>query len=350
MENDLAGATDLGSELNSPLIVVVIPAYCVAKQIEKVLSQIPSFVSHIVVVNDCSTDDTAEVVRKCKDQRIHLINLETNQGVGGATLRGYAAAVELGASVIVKIDGDDQMDPAYLADLIWPVVSRQADYCKGNRFMHPEELKSMPWVRRLGNIGLSFLTKLASGYWDIFDPTNGYTAISAAIVPLLDRAHLDRRYFFESSLLIELGVRRAVVKDVYMPARYGLETSALSEVKALWSFPFRLLAGTLRRITALYFVRDFGIFSVLLVTGIVACLAGTLWGAYHWGLSIAYDKPASTGTVMLAVLPIILGVQFLLQAIFIDIQNVPAKSLQQLSSSRAMEKLMARLGGRHAQP
>ena len=151
MEDPQASLSEPSFELTTPTIVVVIPAYNVSKHIEKVLGQIPGFVAHIVVVNDSSSDNTAELVKNWKDLRVHLITHESNQGVGGATLSGYSAAIQLGATVIVKVDGDDQMDLAYLADLILPVIRRQADYSKGNRFMHPDELRSMPWVRRLGN-------------------------------------------------------------------------------------------------------------------------------------------------------------------------------------------------------
>jgi glycosyltransferase involved in cell wall biosynthesis len=169
-----------------PLIAVVIPAYRAERQILKVLSGIPSFVSFIVVVDDCSPDTTAELVRNHTDPRIHLVSHSANQGVGGAVLTGYNRALELGAEIIAKMDSDDQMDPAYLIPLLAPILTGQADYTKGNRFLHVNELQSMPLIRRIGNAGLSFLTKAASGYWNIFDPTNGYTAIHASIIPLLE--------------------------------------------------------------------------------------------------------------------------------------------------------------------
>jgi glycosyltransferase involved in cell wall biosynthesis len=227
-----------------PPIAVVIPAYRAEKYIMKVLGGIPSFVSIIVVVNDCSPDRTTEIINTCKDPRVHLVLHEKNQGVGGAVLTGYVEAVALGAKIIVKMDSDDQMDPAYLLPLIAPILTHQADYAKGNRFLNANELKSMPVVRRIGNAGLSFLTKLASGYWNIFDPTNGYTAIETSILPLMDFAHIQRRYFFESSMLVELGLIRAVIKDVQIPARYTDAPSSLSEWKVLSP---SILSGILAR-------------------------------------------------------------------------------------------------------
>jgi dolichol-phosphate mannosyltransferase len=313
--------------INLPTIAVVIPAYLSEKHILTVLAGIPPFVSFIVVVNDCSPDRTPELVRACTDSRIYLVSHKNNQGVGGAVITGYDKAVELGAKIIVKMDGDDQMDPVYIVPLIAPILMNQADYTKGNRFLHADELKSMPLVRRIGNAGLSFLTKAASGYWNVFDPTNGYTAIHASIVPLLDTNKLHRRYFFESSMLIQLGMIRAVIQDVEIPAKYQDEVSSLSEWKALFEFPLRFLSGFLHRLLVQYFVRDFGVFSMLLISGLGLSAFGLFFGLYHWYLSSLTATIASTGTVMIAVLPLILGSQLLIQSMIVDMQNIPGEPL-----------------------
>ncbi len=129
-----------------PAIGVIIPAFRAEKHILKVLAGIPRFVTFIIVVDDCSPDHTAELVRSCLDSRIFLILHEKNQGVGGAMITGYAKAVELGAKIIVKMDSDDQMDPAYLVPLIAPILMNQADYTKGNRFLHIDEFL-VPFLR-----------------------------------------------------------------------------------------------------------------------------------------------------------------------------------------------------------
>jgi dolichol-phosphate mannosyltransferase len=310
-----------------PPIAVVIPAYRSEKHISEVLAGIPLFVSFIVVVNDCSPDHLADVVQSCTDQRIHLVSHETNQGVGAAALTGYCKAVELGAEIIVKMDSDDQMDPNYLIPLIAPILTSHADYTKGNRFLHAEELKSMPIIRRVGNAGLSFLTKAASGYWNIFDPTNGYTAIHASVLPLLDSNRLHRRFFFEISMLIQLGMADSVVQDVAIPARYRDQVSSLSEWKSLLEFPPRLLAGYLRRLLIKYFLRDFGICSMLLLFGICFSVFGFFFGLYHWYLSSITNTIASAGTVMIAVLPLVLGSELLIQSMIVDMQNIPTQPL-----------------------
>lgn len=311
----------------SEQIAVVIPAYRAETHILKVLAGIPQFISWIVVVDDCSPDSTFKLVEGYQDPRIRLLSHDKNQGVGAAVWTGYREAEKLGANVIVKMDSDDQMRPEHLIPLLAPILTHQADYSKGNRFLHADKLKSMPILRRVGNAGLSFLTKAASGYWNIFDPTNGYTAIHASIIPLLNESRIHRRYFFESSMLIELNMIRAVIQDVEIPARYQEEVSSLSEWRALFEFPPRLLVGLLRRVLTQYFVRDFGIFSMLMMSGLFFSLFGILFGLYHWYVSWATHTVASTGTVMIAVLPLLLGAQLLLQAMIVDIQNTPKKPL-----------------------
>jgi len=312
-------------------IAVIIPMYNAQDHIVDVLRGIPSFVRTIIVVDDASPDDSAARVQQLADPRVRLVRHSRNQGVGGAMLTGYQTAIKCGAEILVKMDSDDQMDPAFLLPLIAPILRGEADCAKGNRFLHARELSAMPLQRRIGNIGLSFLTKMATGYWNIFDPTNGYTAIHAIVFPLLNLASIDRRYFFESSMLLELGLVRAVVQDVSIPARYAGEKSHLSEWKSLLQFPPRLVAGFLRRLWVQYFLRDFGVFSVFLVSGSALFAFGAIFGAYHWWLYAWQFRVASpTGTIMLSVLPIILGVQLLLQAIVLDVQNVPSKPLQKL--------------------
>lgn len=312
-----------------PKIAVVIPAYKAALTIQKVIEHLPSFVCEVIVVDDCSPDNTSEIVTALQrnDPRITLHRHVSNQGVGGAVWTGYKIALEKGADVVVKMDSDDQMDPVYIEPLIRPIIDRRADYVKGNRFLHEKELVRMPWMRRIGNLGLSFLTKLASGYWNIFDPTNGYTAIRASLIPKLNEARIDRRYFFESSMLIELGMQRAVVRDISIPAKYGDEKSSLSELKSLIEFPPKLLRALIRRTIYLYFLRDFTAVSVFIVAGFLLSFFGFLWGVRHWVLSMQTGSESSTGTVMIAVLPLIIGLQLILQAVVLDIQNVPTEVL-----------------------
>lgn len=317
------GAARRRSAASFPRVAVVIPVYRDAAHIGGVLASIPASVSVIVVVDDASPDETAEVVSAQRDPRVHYVRHETNCGVGGAMLTGYRQAARLGAEILVKMDADGQMDAAQLPRLIAPIVNGDADYTKGNRFLHAPQLAAMPPLRRIGNMGLSFLAKLASGYWDVFDPTNGYTAIHASVLPMINQDALDPRFFFETSMLVELSMCRAVVRDVPMPARYRGEMSSLSESRAFVSFPPRLIRSLVRRVVMHHFVQDFGLFALFLVSGLLLSAFGAGFGAWAWIVNAHRNVETSAGTVMIAVLPIILGIQLLLQALTLDIQSTP---------------------------
>ena len=306
-------------------IAIIIPMYNVSNHILDVLAEIPDMVDMIIAVDDKSQDQSVQLVKQSSDPRIHLIQHEHNQGVGGAMRSGFRYAIDQQATICIKIDGDGQMPLKYLPELISPIHKGKADFTKGNRFSEVESILNMPWIRRVGNLGLSFLTKAASGYWSTFDPTNGFFAIDGNLLKKLNLSLLHSRYFFETSLLCALYQQHAVIEEISMPARYGNEKSALSEVKALFEFPPLLFAKFIRRIWLSYFVMDFSIASISLLTGFILSLFGAIWGIYWWYQSHLTGIPSTTGTVIIATIPIILGFQLILQFITIDIQNVPSK-------------------------
>ncbi len=306
-------------------LAVVIPAYHVADTIEVVINELPDFLHHIIVVDDASPDNTSELVQSIAngDRRIVLIRHEQNQGVGGAMLTGFRKALELGAQVVVKIDGDHQMDPTHIPALVTPLLEGKADYAKGNRFRDFESLQHMPLVRRIGNLGLSFLTKAATGYWNCFDPTNGYFAIRAEMLVQLPLERIDRDYFFETSMLANLYLLDAFVLDVPIAARYRGERSSLSIWRVLTQFPVKLLTTLFRRLLLRYFLFDFSMVSVYLLTGIPLILFGLSFGSIKWFQYYQLGVPAPTGTVILPTLALILGIQILLSAIAIDMNAAP---------------------------
>ena len=316
-----SGRRDL-SEYN---IAAVVPAYKVEREIVSVLSSLPGYIRHIIVVDDNSPDGTAERIRSHfqRDERIILLNHKENQGVGGATVTGFRRALELDAQIVVKIDGDGQMPSSRIPDLVWPLVNGEADFAKGNRFRDFQALGAMPTIRRVGNAALSFLAKAATGYWNCFDPANGFIAMRADLLRSLPLERLDKSYFFEISLLSQVYLHDAVVRDVPMPARYGDETSSMSISKVFLSFPPKLLYVLTRRILLKYFVYDFSLVSIYLMVGLPVLLFGLVFGGFNWFQYGQLGIPAPTGTIMLATLPIILGFQLLLSAIGIDIQSVP---------------------------
>ncbi|CAA7624504.1 Glycosyltransferase involved in cell wall biogenesis [Candidatus Terasakiella magnetica] len=304
-------------------IAVVIPCYRVSRHIEAVLAGIPPLVHHILVVDDCCPDGSGDIAAASSDPRVEVLRHSVNKGVGGAVITGYRRARALECDIVIKMDGDDQMDPAHLPRLIAPLAADRADYAKGNRFCHYHELKTMPPVRLFGNSALSFLVKLASGQWGVMDPSNGYTAIHRRALDELELERLAPRYFFESDMLIQLGIAGLPVEDVAMPARYGDETSSLAVGKVAREFPPLLLKGFLRRLLIRYFVGDFNIASLYLLIGLPLLAFGIVTGLVQWGESVVTGVVRSAGTVMLVAMPTILGFQLLLQAIAYDVQAAP---------------------------
>jgi glycosyltransferase involved in cell wall biosynthesis len=281
------------------------------------------------VVDDASPDSTADLVAAAagEDDRILLIRHPSNLGVGGAMGTGYRKALELGAQIVVKIDGDGQMDMEHLPRLLQPLVDGKADYCKGNRFRDFKSLRQMPFIRRVGNMGLAFLAKAATGYWQIFDPTNGYNAIRSEVLAQLPLDNIDRTYYFEISMLANLYLIGAVVKDVPMPARYQGEVSSLLIHRILFEFPSRLLTTFLRRLVLKNFIYDFSMGSIYLLSGLPLLLFGLTFGIYKWVQYASKGIPAPTGTVMLPTLSVLLGIQLLLSAIEIDLRSIPSEPL-----------------------
>ncbi len=304
-------------------IAVVVPAYNEALRVGIVLRTMPEFVDHMIVVDDCSPDQTREAAKSHADARTIVTCTTHNQGVGGAMVVGYRKALELKADIVVKMDGDAQMLPEHLPALLDAIVEGDYDYAKGNRFLAGESLALMPKVRLFGNIVLTFMTKLASGYWHIFDPQNGYTAIKGTALRTLDLNQIHRRYFFENDMLINLNFFRFRVKDVPIPAWYGAEASSLNPFNISLTFPLLLLRRFFRRVYQKYVLRDFSPIALFLFLGLALFLWGVVYGSYLWVLGIITGRATPTGTLMLVVLPLILGFQLLLQAIVLDVQETP---------------------------
>ncbi len=319
---------------NEEKLCVVIPAYRVAGHIESVIRGIPGWIWKIIVVDDKSPDDLAEKVTSLKDDRVELVRHAQNQGVGGAVVTGFSRALELGATILIKMDGDGQMDPAFLPDVLEPILNGRADFVKGNRFGRLESITRMPFHRRIGNLFWSFMTKLGSGYWNVFDPNNGYLALDADVFQRLDKKYLHPRYFFETSMLVELNLIRAVVEEVPMPAIYAGEPSSISIIQVLTTFPGLLISRFIRRIWLQYFVLNFSVATIFMTLGSLMSIFGTVWGAVWWSKSIVTGIPATAGTVMVASLPLILGFQMLIQALTLDIQSVPVNPISIRSNRR----------------
>jgi len=306
-------------------LAVVVPCYNVEGQVEEVVRSLPAWVSHVIAVNDASTDGTAEVLERLAAEipRLHVFGHPANRGVGGAMVTGYREALRAGADLIVKVDGDGQMDVAGLPDLLRPLLEGRADYAKGNRFRHVKDLQRMPKMRLLGNIVLTFMTKMASGYWHIFDAQNGYLAITRDALRSIPLEKIDNSYAFENSMLSLLNIENRPVVDVPMPAIYADEVSSMSLAKVVFSFPPKLLRMFLRRLFLKYLVYDVSPISLYMFSGSVFLAFGLLFGGFHWWRSIQTQVAAPTGTVVLALLTFLMGFILFLQAVNLDIVNSP---------------------------
>lgn len=307
-------------------IAVVIPFYNASNEILLVISKLPDYIHSVIIVDDQSPTPLPKAdIEKLAPSKAAVYFLENtiNLGVGGATKRGFEEAIVIGAEIIIKVDADDQMDLAYLPDLLDPLIANKCDVAKGNRFRDLKALRAMPLIRRIGNLGLSFLIKAATGYWHNFDPTNGFLALKADVVKKLNFNNLANRYYFETSLLSQLYFEKAAIKDIAMPAIYGEEKSSMK----IWQMPFvfgaRLTNTFIKRIVKEYFLYDFNIGSVYLLFGFPLFMFGIIFGIKEWIYYAAINTFAPTGTIMIVTLSIILGFQLILQAIQYDIINAP---------------------------
>jgi glycosyltransferase involved in cell wall biosynthesis len=230
-------------------VAVVIPCFRVRRHILDVLKAIGPEVDRVYVVDDKCPEGTGRFVQDlCRDPRVSVLFQPVNQGVGGAVMAGYRAALREGAEIVVKLDGDGQMDPAHIPRLLRPIRRGEADYAKGNRFFDGGKPRAMPRVRFWGNAALSFMAKWSTGYRDLVDPTNGYTAIHAGLVARLPLDKISRGYFFETDMLFRLNLLDAVVVDVPIDAHYRGETSSLRISRVAGEFLLKHLQNGLKRL------------------------------------------------------------------------------------------------------
>ena len=320
----------------TPRIAVVIPSYKVTRHIIGVIAGIGPEVSRIYVVDDKCPDHSGQFVREhCADPRVQVIEHAENQGVGGAVMTGYQAAIAEGIDIIVKVDGDGQMDARLIPDFVAPIVNGEADYTKGNRFFDLEQINQMPALRLFGNAVLSLLTKLSSGYWDLFDPTNGYTAIHVNAARHLPLHRISKRYFFETDMLFRLNTINAAVVDVPMDASYGDEVSNLKISKIVTEFMAKHLRNFGKRIFYNYYLRNMSLASIELPLGLLMLLGGGGYGIVHWLQSAAAGVATAPGTVMLSALPVLMGMQLILAFLAHDIASVPRRPIHRMARARA---------------
>lgn len=297
---------------NPPIICVVIPAYRVSREIGGVISSIGNEITQILVIDDGCPENSGRLVEESyRDPRIEVIFHLENLGVGAAMKTGYKRALEKGADIVVKLDGDGQMDSKAISKLIAPVELGAAGYSKGNRFYDVDGVRKMPKIRIMGNLVLSFFAKLSSGYWGVFDPNNGFTAINSRSLKALTIEKIDSGYFFESDMLFRLGLAGVKVIDVNIPARYGNEVSNLKISKVFFEFPIKHTRNFVKRIIYSYFLRDFNLASLQLVISCLLLVFGLTLGIQNWISGILVNEPTPPGTLIIVAISILSGIQFL---------------------------------------
>ncbi len=275
---------------------------------------------NVIVVDDsCPLGTGQHVLENIKMSNVTVLFNDENRGVGGATKAGYAEAIKFNADIIFKIDADGQMDTSKIETFVHVLLSQKADYVKGNRFYFPRYTKGIPKLRLFGNLGLSFLTKLSSGYWDIVDPTNGYTAISKEALKILDLKKVDNRYFFESDLLFRLHIIDAKVIDIPCEAIYGDEVSSLNPLGEIVNFASKNFKNLFKRIIYEYFVRDFSMASIYLLLGLFTSILAIVLGSWNFLDSYSTGTPKPTGTVVLVAMLGVFAFQFLMSFLNYDI-------------------------------
>lgn len=333
-----APATDAPQERDAARIAVVIPSYRVAASVLDVVRRIGPECARVYVVDDACPEHSGDVVAAgCRDPRVRVIRHASNQGVGGAVVTGYRAALDDGAAIVVKLDGDGQMAPELLPSFVAPLLAGEADYAKGNRFYELDRLSAMPRIRLWGNAILSIMSKLSTGYWNVVDPTNGYTAAQASVLRHLPLDKVSRRYFFETDLLFRLNTLRAVVVDIPMDAVYGGETSSLRVTRIAGEFLGKHASNFAKRIFYNYFLRDVSVASLELPAGLGLIAFALAFGGYHWARSANEGAATPTGTIMIAAVALLMGFQFVLAFLQYDIASVPRRPIH-----RALARLRAR--------
>jgi dolichol-phosphate mannosyltransferase len=308
------------------MTICVIPAFRAADTVVDVVRSALPFVDVVIVVDDFCPEECGVIVTSAfaNNPNVEVLRHQANRGVGGAMKSGIRRALQLGADVVVKIDADGQMDPQQIPEMVRILADHpRLALVKGNRFFDSSVARVMPGARLLGNSALTLLVRMSSGYWNCIDPTNGYIAIRADRLRRMKLERLADRFFFEISLLCRLGMHRADIAELDIPARYNGARSNLSIGKIVAGFPGQLGSVFLRRIIWQYVVSDMNVGSLFLIAGALLLAGGAALGATSWIEALRSGIPRTPGTVGVVFVPLFMGFQLLLNAILYDVQSAP---------------------------
>lgn len=313
--------------ISNKKISVVVPVYNVGESIVDFLSKIPDYVDKIYLIDDCCPMNTGTIAQKnvVNSSKLSIIFNKKNLGVGGSVKIGYEKCLLDKSDIVVKIDGDNQMDPKEIKNLLIPIISGDCDYSKGNRFINKNEIENYPRARFYGNILLSFMSKLSSGYWDVFDPINGFTAIKADVLKRIKIQNLDNRYFFETDMLFNLYLNNVRIKDIPVEIKYHKnQVQNLNVTKETFNFLFKNIHRTYVRIKKKYFMHNFSITSFFGFSSFSLFLFAFLYGGFHWiKFGVLSNKLAPNGAVILSISSLTLAFLFLGVFLYLDSLNNP---------------------------
>jgi len=283
-----------------------------------------NYVDHVICVDDnCKYGTGRKIEKFVKDEKLTVLYHRVNKGVGGATKTGIKYALEKGADIIIKIDSDGQMLPELIPKLLKPILNGSAEFTKGNRFKEVDILTKMPKVRLLGNIGLSFLTKLSTGYWELFDPTNGFLAIHRDVFNKISLNKTDNRYFFETDLLFRCSLSDIVIHEVTMSAIYKNEKSGLKPFAQIFNFLIRHIIIFFKRILYQYFLLDFNPGSLSIIISFSLGLISISMGIFYFVKGTITNQQTEFGIQILFLLLTIISSQFFINFIYYDSSQKP---------------------------
>jgi dolichol-phosphate mannosyltransferase len=307
-------------------VVVIIPVYNVGSKAIEVINNIPDFVDKIYLVDDCCPLKTGELVEKhfTNTTKLKVIYNSKNLGVGGAVKIGYVESLKNNFDFTVKIDGDGQMNPIDIIKLIEPLQNNY-EYTKGNRFLDRIEFEHYPIVRFYGNIFLSFLSKLSTGYWDIFDPINGFTCIKNSILKKINLQKISDGYFFETDMLCNIYFLNGKVLDVPVKIKYySNQIQNMSVLRETFNFFFKNISKIRKRIRLKYLSNNFTIGGFYIILTLIFFFSSLLIGGFNWiKYGLLLNVLAPTGIVLFSILSFFFSIIFFGFFIYFDTKNNP---------------------------
>lgn len=304
---------------NNFKVGVVIPCYMGGNVTIQMVTQVIKYADIVLLVDDCCPLDTGnKLLKKNLSPKIHVIHNKRNLGVGGATKQGFKWLLEQKCEVILKIDADNQMNPADIPKMVAPILNKECEATKGNRFTNLENLLNMPKIRLVGNTLLSYITKLSTGYWEIFDPTNGFIAFRSDVLRNIDIKKTDDMYFFETDILFRCSLKNILIKNIEVDISYKDIYSSLNPIKELPIFLVKNIKLIFKRIIYQYFLLDFNHGSIDLLLSFSTGLIGLSIALYSLYNSYNDNVYASAGTVSLFTIFTIISLQLFLSFIYYD--------------------------------